>query len=115
MFASEKRGANLTQIKAARRSTLTQVQNDYQSREDDVNLSKQEQEKISRILNAQNLDDKTKFLRLAALQSEIHRTRVLPTLKRHKMSSVTTNDESMLFSSSKKKHHRKLKPINQQA
>lgn len=38
-----------------------------------MNLSKKEQEQISKILNAPNLDDKTKFLMLAALQSEIHR------------------------------------------
>ena len=36
-------------------------------------LSSKEQEKISRILNAKNIDDKTKFLMLAALQSEIHK------------------------------------------
>ena len=36
-------------------------------------LSSKEQEKISRTLNAKNIDDKTKFLMLAALQSEIHK------------------------------------------
>ena len=78
----------------------TRLQSDYIDREpsepEQFDLNPREQEKISRILNAKNIDDKTKFLMLAALQSEMHKTRLLPGIK-VKKSSVTTQQTDRFY------------------